>query len=82
VSAVGEPRDIRRDELAIAALARDDLVGRLPPVTGSRRMSASTTKNPRPARRSAIARPMPDDEPVTITERGMVITLSWLGMLA
>jgi hypothetical protein len=29
-----------------------------------------------------MLRPMPDDEPVTMTERGIAVTLSGLGMLA
>src|SRR3954471_19899453 len=41
-----------------------------PPVSGSRRTSATRTTRPSAARRRAIARPMPDAPPVTIAERG------------
>src|SRR5215469_14478990 len=40
-----------------------------PPVSGSRRISASSTQKPSAASRRAIARPIPDDEPVTTAER-------------
>src|SRR3954454_6741101 len=41
-----------------------------PPVSGSRRTSATSTTSPSAASRRAIARPMPDAPPVTIAERG------------
>src|SRR5215470_5255987 len=41
-------------------------VGAPPPVSGSRRMSASSTGKPSAARRRATALPIPDDDPVTI----------------
>ena len=40
-----------------------------PPVRGSRRTSATRTRNPSVASRCATARPMPDAPPVTIAER-------------
>src|SRR3954471_4454384 len=43
-----------------------------PPVIGSGRMSASTTSNPSAASLIAIARPMPDDEPVTMALRMLI----------
>src|SRR4051794_13002520 len=46
-----------------------------PPVSGSRRTSATKTKKPSPARRRAIARPMPDAPPVTIAERGTAASM-------
>ena len=48
------------------------------PVSGSRRTSASSTQQPSAASRCAIARPIPDDEPVTITERGILVTFPGL----
>src|SRR5260370_26681871 len=39
-----------------------------PPVSGSRRTSASRTGKPSAANLSAIALPIPDDDPVTIAE--------------
>src|SRR5258708_12921647 len=39
-----------------------------PPVSGSRRTSASTTGKPSAASLSAIALPIPEDDPVTIAE--------------
>src|SRR3954447_7261481 len=41
-----------------------------PPVSGSRRTSATSTAKPSAARRRAMARPMPDAPPVTIADRG------------
>src|SRR5258707_13069965 len=41
----------------------------VPPVSGSRRTSASSTQKPSAASREAIARPIPEEEPVTIAER-------------
>ena len=42
-----------------------------PPVIGSRRTSASSTQKPSAASRTAIARPIPEDEPVTTAERAI-----------
>jgi len=41
-----------------------------PAVSGSRRMSAQRTKKPSIASRHAMARPMPEDEPVTMAQEG------------